>query len=455
MSYFAQLPELKKQFEDLAMKAVEIAKSKGADEVRVRISGGKGLDVSSRHCEVENLEFNQMQGMSITVYKDKHCGHANTSDFSIASITDTAESALNLCNYTSRDEFAGLCDANELYQGDEDLELLYELEEDPDTLVKRAVDLDKLAVAMVDKNKDKGLKESDGASYSTMYSVRTLATSHGFCKSSVESEYSKYISLVGEQNGVMQRSGGSYIGINPALEWTDERVADEAVQRTLGKLGASKVKTGKYNIIFSRGAASELMLPFINAISGMLIYQNSSFLKDSLNSQVFPEFLSVKEDPLIKGGIASALFDAEGVATRPLDVVSNGVLKEFFIDTYSGRKLNMKCNGHNDPCYNIFFNPDDEHGGSLEDILKKAGSGIVVHQLMGQGVNIVNGNYSRGVSGYYFENGERVHAVDEITVAGNLKEMYASIAMIGNDRDERRRIQTGSVWIPELTVSGS
>lgn len=455
MSYFAQLPELKKQFEDLAAKAVEIAKSKGADEVRIRISGGKGLDVSSRHCEVENLEFNQMQGMSITVYKDKHCGHANTSDFSIASITETAESALNLCKYTSRDEFSGLADESELYKGEDDLELLYELEEDPDTIVKHAVELDKLAVEMVDKYKDKGLKESDGASFATMYTVRTLATSHGFCNSSVESEYSKYISLVGEKDGVMQRSAGSYVGVNPATEWTDQRVADEAVERTLGKLGAHKVKTGKYNIIFSRGAACDLMMPFISGINGMLIYQNSSFLKDQLNKLVFPEFLSIKEDPLIKGGIASALFDAEGVATRPLDVVMNGILKEFFIDTYSGRKLKMKCNGHNDPCYNLFINTDDAHTGSLDEILKQAGSGIVIHQLMGQGVNIVNGNYSRGASGYYFENGERVHAVDEITVAGNLKDIYASIAMVGNDRDERRRVQTGSIWVPDLTVSGS
>lgn len=455
MSYFAQLPQLKKQYEDLAMKAVEIARKKGADEVRIKITGGKGLDVSSRHCEVENLEFNQLQAMGVSVYKDKHSGHATTSDFSLESITSTIESALSLCAYTSQDDCAGLCDEADLYKGDLDLELCYELEEDADTLIARAIDLDKIAVSKVNELKGQGLKESDGSSYSTMYTVRTMATSHGFCNSTIESDFDKYISLVGERDGVMQRSIGCYIGIDPRKEWSDERVLDEAVDRTISKLGPKQVPTGTYPIILTQGAARELFGPFISGIQGMLIYQNSTFLKDMLNVRIFPEFININEDPLIKGGLASAAFDHEGVATRPLDIVVNGVLKEYLIDSYSARKLKMPCNGHNDPCYNLFINADDEHTCSVEQMLKKVGRGLVINSLMGQGVNIVNGNFSRGASGYFFENGERVHAVDQVTIAGNLKEMYSSIAMVGNDRDERRRFQVGSILLPQMTVSGS
>ncbi|MCK0525439.1 MULTISPECIES: metallopeptidase TldD-related protein [unclassified Anaerobiospirillum] len=454
MSYFAQLKQHQQRYEELAVKAVEMARARGADEVRIKISAGKGLDISSRHCEIENIEFNQMQGMGVSVFKDKHAGSATTSDFSEESISAAVDSALNLCEYTSRDECSGLCEDSDLYKGDMDLEMLYELEEEPDEIARRAVNLDKMGADSAERLREKGLKESDGSSWGMIYTLRTLATSQGFCRSSIDSDFSKYLSLVGERDGVMQRSAGYYSGINPALEWSDEKVLDEAVTRTLNKLGARKVKTGRYTVILSESAANSLISNFISAASGMLIYQNSSFLKDMLNERIFPEFLSIYEDPWIKGGIASAAFDSEGVATRPLNIVTDGVLREYFIDSYSARKLKMACNGHNDPCYNLFINADDAHTCSLEEMMKQAGSGLVINTLMGQGVNMVNGNLSRGASGFYFENGERVHAVDEITIAGNLKDIFASIAMIGTDRDERRRIQTGSIMLPEITVSG-
>ena len=454
MSYFAQLQDRKQQYEELATKAVRMAQEKGADEVRIKISAGKGLDISSRHCEVENIEFNQMQGMSVSVFKDKHGGHASTSDFSLESINDTIDSALSLCEYTSKDECSGLCDDQDLYCGNLDLKLLYELEEDPDVLANKAVTLDKLATEVVEQHKEQGLTESDGSSYSMLYSLRTLATSQGFCKSSVESEFAKYISLVGSQEGVMQRAGGYYGGIDPQKEWSDERVIEEAVERTLGKLGARKVKTRSYPIILSRSAAREFIGTFFSSINGMRVYQNVTFLKDALNTQVFPTFLNINEDPWVIGGQGSAAFDSEGVATRPLQVVKNGTLQEFFIDSYSARKLKMACNGHNDSGYNLFISADDEHTCDVQDMLQEVGRGLVINSLMGQGVNIINGNFSRGASGYYFENGQKVHAVDEITIAGNLKDMFLSIAKLGTDLDERSRMQVGSILLPEVTVSG-
>ena len=453
MAYFEQLQELQLHYEDLATQAVKIAQSKGADEVRIKISAGKGLDISSRHYEVENIEFNQMQGMSVSVFKDKHGGHAVTNDFSLESINETINSALSLCDYTSKDECSGLCDDQDLYRGNLDLKLLYELEEDPDVIANKAINLDKMATQSLASYP--GLSESDGSSYSMLYSLRTLATSQDFCQSSIESEFAKYLSLVGMQDGVMQRSGGYYGGIDPSKEWSDERVLQEAIERTLGKLGARKVKTGSYPIILTQSAAREFIGTFFSAINGMRVYQNVTFLKDALNTKVFPEFLNIKEDPWIIGGQGSAAFDSEGVATRPLQVVSNGELKEFFIDSYSARKLKMPCNGHNDSGYNLFISADDSHTCSLEDMQKEVGTGLVINSLMGQGVNIINGNFSRGASGYYFVNGERVHAVDEITIAGNLKDMFLSIAKLGTDLDERSRLQVGSILLPEVTVSGS
>lgn len=455
MSYFAQLTDRKQQYEDLACQAVKIASAKGADEVRIKISAGKGLDISSRHSEVENIEFNQMQGMSVTVYKNKQSGHATTSDFSLDSINATIDSALSLCEYTSKDECSGLCDEQDLYHGNLDLAQLYELSEDPDEIASKAVSLDRLAQESIEKYQAQGLKESDGSSYSMFYSVRTLATSHGFCNTSLESEYAKYLSLVGEKDGVMQRSGGYYSGIDPQKEWSDDKVLSEAIERTLSKLGARKVATGKYPIILSRNAAREFIGTLFSAINGMRVYQNSTFLKGALNTKVFPEFININEDPWIVGGLGSAAFDSEGVATRPLSIVENGVLKEFFIDSYSARKLKMPCNGHNDSGYNIFIKADDEHTCDLDSMMQEVGSGLVINSLMGQGTNIINGNYSRGASGFYFENGQRVHAVDEITIAGNLKDMFLSIAKLGTDLDERCRVQVGSILLPEITVSGS
>ena len=455
MSYFAQLQDRKQQYEDLACQAVQIASSKGANEVRIKISAGKGLDISSRHSEVENIEFNQMQGMSVTVYKNKQSGHASTSDFSLDSINATIDSALGLCEYTSPDECAGLCEKEDLYHGNLDLAQLYELDEDPEVIAQKAVSLDKLAEQNISKYQEQGLKESDGSSYSMFYSVRTLATSHGFCNTSLESEFAKYLSLLGQKDGVMQRSGGYYSGIDPSKEWSDQRVLDEAVEKTLSKLGAKKVATGKYPIILTRNAAREFISTLFSGIQGMRVYQNSTFLKDALNTKIFPEFINIKEDPWVVGGLGSVAFDSEGVATRPLEVVQNGVLKEFFIDSYSARKLNMPCNGHNDSVYNIFISADDAHTCDLQSMMNEVGSGLVINSLMGQGTNIINGNYSRGASGFYFENGNRVHAVDEITIAGNLKDMFLSIAKLGNDLDERSRVQVGSILLPEITVSGS
>ncbi len=455
MTYFAHISERQKQYEDLASQVVEMARAMGADEAMVRINGGKGLEVSSRHCEVENLEFNQLQSLGVTVSKGMRNGMAATTDLNLDKLKEVVASALNLCEYTSPDDCSGLCEAELLYKGDRDLELCYPYEEDPDTVVKRAIELDRVGTEKVAQFKEQGLRESDGASYYTWYGIDTMASSNGFVGSKITSDCSKDISFIAEKGEEMQRSGSSSISRDYSKLWDDERVVDEAIEHTLEKMGATQVKTGTYNVILTRSAAQSLINPFLNAISGKLLYRNSSFLCESLGKSIFPEFLSIKEDPWVKGGLSSANFDRDGVATKPMDLIKDGVLCNYLLDTYTSRKMKMQNNGHASGSYNLFVIADKAHTLSFEDMLKEAGSGLVVTSLMGQGVNIINGNYSRGASGYYFENGKRVHAVNEVTIAANLKDMFSSIAYVGNDYDERYRIKMGSIMLPNITVSGS
>ena len=453
MSFFSEIEQRRAQYEDLAAKTVEQALKKGAHQVKIKIGAGKGINVSAREGEIENLEFNQMLGMAVRVYRDHHSASVSTNDFSPESIERAIDSALSLSQYTSPDDFAGLCDEADLYQGGVEIKNCYALEEDPDAVVKRAIEFEQLGIAKIPAFKDQGLVKSDGSLYSIEYDLEILATSHGFCRSKAESTVSKYIGFVGARDGVMQTSSSGQTMTNPDQEWSDECLVDEAIERTLGKLGARKVKTGKYNVIFRR-AGSGFIASCLSGLTGNLIYHNSSYLKDKLEEQIYPNFISIKEDPWRADGLCSSAFDSDGVATRPLTLVENGVLKEYLLDTYSARKLKMRCNGHNDSLYNTWVTADSTHTCSLEEMMRQAGSGIVIDGLMGQGVNVVNGNYSRGLSGFYFENGERVHAVDEVTVAGNMLDMTRNIALLGLDVDERRFLQVGSILIPEITISG-
>lgn len=455
MSYFSQLSERKQQNEALAQKAVEIAIAKGADQAKVSIFAGKGIEVTSRHCEIDLIEFNQDQSMSIVVYQDHRTGSASTSDLSLESITAAVEAALALCQYTSPDEFAGLCDPDVMYQAkdsDKQLNTVFESLEDTDQIVKEVLNLERMGAEAVAA--DPRLKSTDECGYENVYSVETLATSHGFLNSAINSRTEKYLMLVGEQDGLMQRASGYGVSPDPKKMRTDEQILAESIERTVGKLGARKMPTGVYPVIFTPNTAESLISHFKSAIAGYAIYRKSSFLVDHLGKAVFPEFLQIFEDPWNDQFYGACLFDGDGVASRPMDIVKDGSLKEYLLGTYSARKLNMKCNGHNSSGYPWFITADPEHTRSVEELLKEVGTGLVVDSLIGQGVNVVSGNYSRGASGYFFENGQRQYAVDEITIAGNLKDMFANIALIGNDYDERKRTQVGSLLIPNMTISG-
>lgn len=455
MSYFSRLNELKQKNEDLAQKATEMAKAKGADEVKVTVFAAKGVDITATHGDIDLVEFNQDQSMTIYVYKEHRSGAATTSDLSDQSIAEAIEAALAISDYTSPDEFSGLCDLDVMYKSQENdrkLETIFECIEDPDEIARQVLELERQGTALVQK--EPLLKATDECGYETAYTIDTIATSHGFLDSSVFSRNEKYIMFVGEHNNVMQRASGYTFHADPNKMWTNEEIIKEACERTLGKLDARKLPTGVYPVILSHDVTGSIISHFKNAIAGSALYRKCSFMTDTLGKQVFPNFLQIRENPWDDRFAGACLFDADCVASRPMDLVKDGVLQEYLLGTYSARKMGMKCNGHNGSGYPVFVTADEAHTRSFEDLLKEVGKGLVINSLIGQGVSIVSGNYSRGAAGYYFEDGVRQYAVDEVTVASNLKDMFTSIALVGNDYDPRVRTQVGSLFIPDMTISG-
>lgn len=450
MSNFkAKIHDFEKHLENVAAFAVKHALECGASEAEVSIGGVTGLNVSSRDCDVENIEFNRDNGMDITVYCNKRRGCASTTDLSVDAIKNCVSSAVNIASYADEDPDCGLCEKELQCTKFSDLDVLFEPDSDPEISAKRAVDLEKAATkAMPEK-----IKASDGASFSSSVYSGVLANSQGFCHARSSSSFYKGLTLLGESSGCMERGSGYSIAREISDLYSDDAIVEEAYRETLDKLDPKAVDTGTYNVIFTKGAAVSLWQSFISAISGGALYRKSSFLCDCLNKQVLPEYVSIKEDPTLKKAFGSALYDNEGVALRPLAIVEQGILRQYLLSTYSAKKLNMHSNGHSGGIYNWFIDFGD-NTLDFDEMLSSSKEGLVIDSLMGQGVDIVSGNYSRGASGYYFKNGKRVHAVSEITIAGNLKDMLLNLKYMANDIDPRFKIKTGSLLLPNMTVSG-
>ncbi len=451
MSFADEVTKLEKNFKEQAEKALALAKKGGALECEVVIEGTLGLDVSTRHGEVENIEFNKSSGMEVIVYKDGRRGSASTTDFSAAALNDTVEAALSIASYADKDPCAGIADQDLLCTEEKDLKLLYDIFEDPAPALKRASDLEKLALSYTGTD----IKDTDGADCESILNVRVLGNSHGFLKSTAGTCYYNSMTLIGEKDGRMQRGYGYTISRDEKGLWPVETVCEEALERTRAKLGAVKCATKRCNVIFSKQAALSLWGHLLSAVSGSAVYRKATFLADKLGEKILPSFVTLHEDPFVIKGLGSFNFDLEGVRVRENDIIKDGILDMYLLSTYTGRKLGQRSNGHAGGVGNLFVNAKESYVRDFEDLLKEAGEGLVITDLMGQGVDLVSGNYSRGALGYYFKNGTKVHPVEEITVAGNLREMFLNIALLGNDRDPRTRIQSGSILIPDLTVSGT
>lgn len=453
-SFNEDLKQNEAKLEERASYVIDYAKKLGADECSVGMAGYQGLSVSSRDAEVENVEFSKSSGLGITVYKDHKKGSASTTDLSTEALHNCVQSALAIASYSNPDEFAGIAEKELLCTEFKDLDLVSESKLTADDQVQFCIELEQMAL---DK-KAQGIKKTDGADFNTGIYTGVFANSNGYCKASSSTFSVSSLVLLGEDDSKkMYRGYSSSIGFGPDELFSKERIVNEAIEKTQEKLNAHPVKTGVYNVIFHRNMVSSLWMALFGAISGGNLFRRRSFLCDSLNTQILNDYVTIHEDPFLKHKIGSRNSDGEGVRVKPCDIVKDGVLKEYLLGCYSARKLGMKSNGHASGTANIDISFGKDHTvGSFDELLKQAGEGFVITSLMGQGLDIISGNFSYGATGYYFKNGVKVHAVNEITIAGNLKDMLKNLALVAEDLDDRpRMINCGSVLIPNMTVSGT
>ncbi|WP_305456095.1 metalloprotease PmbA [Photobacterium leiognathi] len=441
-----QVAQQRVELEAAVAKALEVA-GKQADAAEVAINKTTGISVSTRMCDVENVEFNSDGALGITVYRGNRKGSASTSDLSEAAIAQTVAAALDIANYTSEDPFAGPGPKELMARDIPDLDLFHPDEPEPDRAASIAIAAEEAALAY-----DPRIKQSDGASYDSHYGVRVYGNSHGMLASYASSRHSISCCVIAEgKNGEMERDY-SYTTSRIASDlWTPERVGRHAAERTVGRVDAQKLTTREAPVMFAADVATGLFGHLVMGISGANLYRKSSFLVDKLGEQVFPEWLNISERPHILRGMASTPFDSEGLATYDREIIQDGVLQTYLLTSYAARKMNMQPTGHAGGIHNWMVKSTGE---SFEQMLKKMDRGLLVTELMGQGVNIVTGDYSRGAAGFWVENGQIQFPVSEITIAGNLKDMMQNIVAIGNDTETRSQILTGSMLLDSMKIAG-
>lgn len=441
-----QILEQKAALESAVAKALEIA-TKGSDAAEVAITKSTGISVTSHNCEVENVEFNRDGALGISVYHQGRKGSASTSDLSDEAIARTVNAALDIAKYTSHDPFAGLAPEELMVKEFPDLDLFHPDEPNPDYAAARAIEAEQAALSY-----HSSIKQSDGASYDSHYGVRVYGNSYGVIASNLSSRHSMSCSVIGAgKGGDMERDYSYTIARHKDELWTPQEVGLQAAKRTVDRLDPRQVKTGQYPVMFQADVATGLFGHLIMAISGGSLYRKASFLLDQLGETIFPTWLNIEEKPHLLRGLASSSFDNEGVYTQDREIITDGVLATYLLTSYSAKKMNMTTTGHAGGIHNWFVK---SNAGDFDVMLKKLGTGLLVTELMGQGVNSVTGDYSRGAAGFWVENGEIQYPVSEVTIAGNLKDMFQQIVAIGSDVETRSQIQTGSVLIESMKVAG-
>ncbi|MEF1255542.1 metalloprotease PmbA [Vibrio sp. M260112] len=441
-----QVAQQRVELEAAVAKALEMAAEK-SDAAEVAISKTTGLSVSTRMCEVENVEFNSDGALGITVYRNQRKGSASTSDLSEKAIQQTVLAALDIAQYTSEDPYAGPAPKELMVKEIPDLDLFHPDTPDPDVAAQIAIAAERQALSYSDK-----IKQSDGASYDSHYGLKVYGNSHGLLASYASSRHSTSCCVIGQgRNGEMERDYSYTVARHKDDLWTPEVVGQKAAEKTVSRLDAQKMKTGKYPVMFAADVATGLLGHLVMAISGGNLYRKSSFLLDHLGKQILPEWFSASERPHVLRGLASTPFDSEGVFTQDLEIITDGVLATYLLTSYAARKMNMTPTGHAGGIHNWFVKST---GQNFEQMLKELGTGLLVTEVMGQGVNVVTGDYSRGAAGFWVENGEIQYPVSEITIASNLKEMFNQIVAVGNDVETRSQIQTGSILLESMKVAG-
>lgn len=436
----------RQELEAAVAKALELAAA-SSDAAEVAITKSTGLSVSTRMCEVENVEFNSDGALGITVYRGQRKGSASTSDLSEKAIRQTVLAALDIAQYTSADPYAGPAPKELMVQDIPDLDLFHPDEPNPDVAAQIAIAAERAALGY-----SKKIKQSDGGSYDSHFGIRVYGNSHGLLASYASSRHSISCSVIGEgRNGEMERDYSYTVARHRDDLWTPESVGLQAAENTVSRLDPQKLKTGQFPVMFAADVATGLIGHLVMAISGGNLYRKSSFLLDHLGKTILPTWFNISERPHVMRGLASSPFDSEGVRTQYLEIITDGVLATYLLTSYAARKMNMTPTGHAGGIHNWYVKST---GQNYQQMLKELGTGLLVTEVMGQGVNVVTGDYSRGAAGFWVENGEIKYPVSEITIAGNLKQMLQQIVAVGSDIETRSQIQTGSILIESMKVAG-
>lgn len=442
------------QLKEIAQDVLRFAKDKGASDAAVEISEGQGLSVTVRKGQIETIEQNKDKGIGVTVYlgRDRAIrrGNASTSDFSTQSLKDTVEAAYNIARFTAEDDCAGLPDAEFLETQPRDLQLFHPWTLTAEQAVALAQRTEAAAFAV-----DKRITNSEGANTYAQQSHFVMANTRGFMGGYPYSRHSLSVSPIAGKGNNMQRDDWYSSDRDPTKLAQPEAIGRYAAERALSRLSARKLDTRKCPVLFEAPLAAGLLGSFVQAISGGSLYRKSTFLTDSLGTAVFAPDIQIIEDPHVLGAVGSSPFDEEGVRTHRREVVSNGIVQGYFLSTYSARKLGMQTTGNAGGSHNLqILSSTTRAGDDFNTMLKKLDTGLLVTELMGHGVNYVTGDYSRGVSGYWVERGVIQYPVEEITIAGNLRDMFKDIVAIGDDVLVRGTKKTGSILISTMTIAG-
>jgi PmbA protein len=431
---------------EIAQTALNYANQQGASACEVDVSEGFGQTVSVRLDEVDTIEYNRDKGLGITTYIGQQRGHANTSDFSTEAIKATVDAALSIARFTAPDPFAGLAEPELFARDMPDLDLHHPWRPSVEESIELARQCEQAAFTVSDQ-----ITNSEGASISSQESHFVLANSAGFIGGFASSRHSVSCSVIAGEDEAMQREFwyDTRRDVRDLSAVTD--VGRIAGERALARVGARKIPTCEVPVLFESPIAASLIGHLVQAVSGGALYRRSSFLLDSLGKQVMSPIMHISERPHVSKAFGSTWFDDEGVATKTRDIVSDGVLQGYFLSSYSARKLGMQTTANAGGAHNLYVRPG-EH--DLAGLMREMGRGLLVTELLGHGINPVTGDYSRGAAGFWIENGEIAHPVEEITIAGNLREMFMQIVAVGNDALPRGSRHCGSILIERMKVAG-
>ncbi|TFF34605.1 metalloprotease PmbA [Pseudomonas sp. RIT623] len=437
------LPALQEQVEAIVAEA----RRQGASACEVAVSLEQGLSTTVRQREVETVEFNRDQGFGITLYVGLRKGSASTSASGPDAIRETVAAALAIARHTSEDECSGLADAALMAREIPDLDLYHDWDIEPEQAIEMALTCEAAAF-----DADPRILNADGTTLNTHQGVRVYGNSHGFIGGYASTRHSLSCVMIAEGDGQMQRDYWYDVNRQGNLLADPRSIGQRAAQRAASRLGARPVATCEVPVLFSAELAGGLFGSFLSAISGGNLYRKSSFLEGTIGQRLFPTWLTLDERPHIPRALGSAAFDGDGLATYAKPFVDKGELVSYILGTYSGRKLQLPSTANAGGVHNLYVTHGVEDQAAL---IRRMGRGLLVTELMGHGLNMVTGDYSRGAAGFWVENGEIQHAVQEVTIAGNMKDMFQQIVAIGSDIETRSNIHCGSVLIERMTVAGS